>query len=97
MSEKMKKLKTRYKEIEDQLVELYKEQEDVRVQIQEICTHELYTKVYSSHIEEEIFGEESETKYKCQVCYQYFTETEIKADSYDPMMRRSVDAVNLQV
>lgn len=93
MDEQMKKLKTRYKAIEDQLVELYAEQERVRVEIQSICKHETYTKVYSSHMEEE-YGEESETKYKCQVCYQYFTKAEIMADSYDPMMRRSKDAVD---
>lgn len=69
-------LKQQYNEIGSQIKELRKKQRSIREKMSEVCSHENPIKLDSDFILSGI--DETDLKYKCQDCFEYFTEEELR-------------------
>jgi hypothetical protein len=78
LSNRFKILKQRYDEIGEQIRKLQKEQIEIRDLMAKECPHENLIRVKPDPFLLENDLEDDEVKYKCQDCFEYFTEEEVR-------------------
>jgi len=77
MSEKLRRLKQKYDEIDKTIMNLHANQRDILELIKEECTHSELIELYS----DSIYNDDEESRYKCKDCYQYFNELQVVHDN----------------
>lgn len=78
MSNNYKNLKQRYNEIREQIRKLQMEQIKIRNLMVKECPHENLIRLEPDPFLLENDLEDDEVKYKCQDCFEYFREEEVK-------------------